>query len=237
VLRYLHALGKTWKYGSWVPHELAPHQLQERFDLSVNNLQHHATDDALEHLVTGDEKWVLYVNHTRKRQWLGPGEKGVPTPKPELHPEKVLLCCWWNVKGVIHWDLLPQGTTVTAQVYCEQLDQVAAKLRGKQRKVHFLHDNARPHIARLTQQKIRDLGWTVVPHPKYSPDLAPSDYHLFRSLAHFLEEKKFDDREDLKKAIETFFNEKTPEFYRDGIYKLRTRWLTVVDNFGGYIID
>ena len=56
VLRYLHALGETCKYGSWVPHELAPHQLQERFDLSVNNLRHHATDDALEHLVTGDEK-------------------------------------------------------------------------------------------------------------------------------------------------------------------------------------
>ena len=39
------------------------------------------------------------------------------------------------------------------------------------------------------------LGWITVPHPPYSPDLAPTDYHLFRSRSrsrsHHLREKKF----------------------------------------------
>ncbi|CAD5223831.1 unnamed protein product [Bursaphelenchus okinawaensis] len=40
----------------------------------------------LGNLVTGDEKWVLYVNHTRKKQWRGRREQSVSTPKPDLQP-------------------------------------------------------------------------------------------------------------------------------------------------------
>ena len=44
------------------------------------------------------------------------------------------------------------------------------------------HDNYKPHVANLTLQTIEKLGWKVLPHPEYSPGLAPSDYHLFAGL-------------------------------------------------------
>jgi hypothetical protein len=66
--------------------------------------------------------------------------------KPDLHPQKIMVSVWWGIKGVIHWELVPTGTTVDADVYCDQLDRVAAKLQGKQKKVYFLHDNARAHM-------------------------------------------------------------------------------------------
>ena len=45
---------------------------------------------------------------------------------------------------------------------------------------HFLlHDNALPHSAAQTQDFITSFKWEQMDHPSYSPDLAPSDFHLF----------------------------------------------------------
>jgi [histone H3]-lysine36 N-dimethyltransferase SETMAR len=231
----LHALGKSWRYGLWIPHELTPHLKQLRADICDSLLLASSSEDWLRHVVTGDEKWVVYVNHSRKRQWLGPGETGVPTPKTDRFEKKVMIACWWNFNGILHWDILPPGTTMNSAVYCEQLDIVARKLRGKQRKVLLLHDNARPHVSSMTRQKVKELGWDVVPHPPYSPDLAPTDYHLFRSLSAHLEGKKFDDEEDLRNELQSFFDQKPQEFYKHGIFTLRERYQKVVDSNGDYV--
>ena len=45
-----------------------------------------------------------------------------------------------RVKGIIHWELLPAGCTITADLYCQQLDRVAEKLQGKLDRIYFLHD-------------------------------------------------------------------------------------------------
>lgn len=105
-------------------------------------------------------------------------------PKADPYGKKVMWSVWWGIGGVIHWDVLPNGSTVTAEIYCQQLNRVAEKLKGKQERIFFLHDNARPHVAKSTREKILQLGWITVPHLPYSPDLAPTDYHLFRSLCH-----------------------------------------------------
>ena len=120
-----------------------------------------------------------------------------------------MFSVWWNIRGAIYWELLPTGTTLTADIYCQQLDRVAEKLQGKQDRVYFLHDNARPHIAKSSHEKLLELGWIVIPHPPYSPDLAPTDYHLFRSLADHLRDKKFDDEHDLKPYLENFYEKST----------------------------
>jgi histone-lysine N-methyltransferase SETMAR len=57
------------------------------------------------------------------------------------------------------------------------------------------HENARPHTSLHTRKAITKLQWTVLPHPPYSLDLAPSDYHLFSPLKDAIRGKKFDDGE------------------------------------------
>ena len=93
-------------------------------------------------------------------------------------------------------------------------------------RVYFLHDNARPHVAKSTREKLLELGWVTVPHPAYSPDLASTDYHLFRSLSNHLREKKFDGESSLKTDLADFFSQKSKDFYERGIRALATgcRW-------------
>jgi len=240
ISRHLNQLGYRPKLGAWVPHELTANQRNLRLDICTSLLTKHRTMSWLDNLITGDEKWILYVNHTRKRQWVKSDQRPLPTPKPEIHQKKVMLSVWWGVRGVVYWELLPDNTTVTADVYCAQLEKLSERLsseRPDQQKVYFLHDNARPHIAKSTRAKLLELGWEVLPHPPYSPDLAPTDYYLFRSLSNNLRDSEFDNKADLKQYLEGFFASKPTEFYARGIHSLHTRWQTVIDNDGTYIID
>lgn len=240
IEHHLHSLGKVAKLGSWVPHRLTPQNLRDRVETCTILLSKSRRFDWLDDLITGDEKWVMYVNHTRKRQWIDIDAEPVPDPKQDLHPKKVLLSVWWSVQGIVHFELLPDNATVTAEVYCAQLDNVKAALdrsHSGQRKVYLLHDNARPHVAKLTCAKLMELGWELLPHPPYSPDLAPTDFHLFRSLHNHLKEKQFDDRKAVELDIMNYFASKTAVFYRDGIHSLPQRWRYVVDQDGKYFDD
>lgn len=44
------------------------------------------------------------------------------------------------------------------------------------------HDTARSHTARAAAITIEDLHFQCLPHPPYSPDQAPGEFHLFGQL-------------------------------------------------------
>ena len=53
--------------------------------------------------------------------------------------------------------------------------------------VMFHQDNSRSYTARNTSQKSKKHVWEKISHPISSPNFAPLDYHLFRSLKNHLE--------------------------------------------------
>lgn len=238
IVDHLRAIGKVSKLNTWVPHALMEFDRQRRAEAAAALLSFRRTNAWLDTIVTGDEKWCLYVNVTRKRSWCDAGVAAQTQPKPELHQRKVMLSVWWDVRGVIHWELLPTNTTITAEVYCAQLDRLATAIqqhRPVQTVVRFLHDNARPHVAKLTRQKLIDLGWEVLPHPPYSPDLAPSDYHLFLALSNSLRDLSFENEDALQEKLAQFFASKHAEWYKSGICALPKKWQQVIDCDGDYI--
>lgn len=103
--------------------------------------------------------------------------------------------------------------------------------------VIFLQDNARPHTSKLTKAKLNALKWEVMEHPPYSPDLAPSDYHLFRLLKSKLYDRALKTDELLMEWLEAFFESKSTEFFSEGIRDLLRRWEEVVEAEGAYIVD
>ena len=78
-------------------------------------------------------------------------------------------------------EFLEPGKTINAAHYVQTLLKLRRALHDKRpgRKVILQHNNTRSHTAHLTLEKIENMAWEVLPHPPYSPDLAPSDYHLF----------------------------------------------------------
>ncbi|KAG5327387.1 MOS1T transposase, partial [Pseudoatta argentina] len=101
-------------------------------------------------------------------------------------------------------------------------------------KVILLHDNARPHVAKPVKTYLETLKWEVLPHPLYSPDIAPSDFHLFRSMAHGLADRRFHSYEEAQKWIDSWIASKDMSFFRRGIHVLPERWEKVVSSDGQY---
>jgi len=99
----------------------------------------------------------------------------------------VLASIFWDQDDILLIYYLPKGLTINAEYYSTLLvqlkDILKEKRRGKVTKVVlFLHDTAPAHRALATQKKLAYLGFQFLDHPPYSPDLAPSDYHLFSGL-------------------------------------------------------
>lgn len=243
VSKHLAAMRVVQKFGEWVPHELSDEQKVVRSTICQSNLSRERKEPFLARVVAEDEKWVLYANRKRKRQWVLPGCRPQPEPKPDLHPMKIMVCVWWDMKGIVHWELLPRGTTIDADYYCEQLERVQDALRKRRpalvnrRGVILLHDNAKAHIAKKTRDKIRELDWELLPHPPYSPDISPSDYHLFRALSRFLGGQRFTNEDEVKMTLGQFFDSQTPDFYECGILSLTRKWSKVVECDGDYFED
>jgi histone-lysine N-methyltransferase SETMAR len=90
-----------------------------------------------------------------------------------------------------------KGETLTAARYV----QTFREKRPKKKTVILQHDNARPYTARLTLQTIQKNGWELLSHPSYSPDLAPSDYHLFGPSQDHLRGHHYETDEAVQEAV------------------------------------
>jgi len=238
IVHHLANLGFKKKFGRWIPHKLTEDQQEHRVTICASLISRKRTFEWLKDLVTGDEKWVLYSNESRKGQWVLADEEPEPDPKSDLHPRKIMLTVFWDYKGILFFELLPHNITINAEYYCNQLDSLhhsITKNRPEKSYVILLHDNARPHTAVQTIRKITEnLGWEILPHPAYSPDISPTDYHLFRHLSNYLHEKNFVSSEHLFSDISSYFNSLPPKFFEEGIRHLPNKWKEVVSNNGTY---
>ena len=125
---------------------------------------------------------------------------------------KIIGSAWWDIKGIIHWKILPASWTVITDLYYQQLDRVATELHGKQQRIDFLLDNPRLHVAKSTREKWLKLRWITLAHAPYSPDLVPTDSRMFRCLSNYFGEKKFDQDNELKTDLANFFALKSQDF-------------------------
>jgi histone-lysine N-methyltransferase SETMAR len=117
--------------------------------------------------------------------------------------------------GALH----AQGNTVTSVTYADLLKNhlrppIKSKRRGLLSTGDLLqHDNARFHKARSTVATIQDLSFECLPHPSYSPDLAPSDFHFFGPHKKAMGGKSFRSDEEVQQALQDWLRSQPKDFF------------------------
>ena len=153
----------------------------------------------LNRIVMCDKKWILYDNQRWPAQWMDWEEAPKHFPESNLHQKKkVLVTVQWSDAGLIHYSFLNPSETITPAKYAQPAQQWAYFYEMHQKLQHLQpafanrmgpilpHDNTQPRSTQPTLQKSNKLGYKVLPHLLYSPDLLPTNYHFFKHLDHVL---------------------------------------------------
>ena len=125
-------------------------------------------------------------------------------------------------------DFLPKRSTITGVYYANLLDQLRTAIREKRR-------GARVHTCKVAMDAVERNGYELIPHPAYSPDLAPSDFFLFPNLKKDIRELHFRSDEEVVAAVEEWVNGKDPDFFSSGLKALEHRWSKCITLEGNYI--
>jgi len=179
--------------------------------------------DFLSRLVTTDETWLYHYDPETKQQsveWRhsgSPGPKKIPSAKIRWKSSR--LDFFGSRLHPLHY--LPKVKTINAEYYSSLLVQLKDILKEKHRGkftnwVLFLH-NAPAHRAFATRKKLAYLDFQCLDHPPYSPNLAPSDYHLFPVLKKQLKGGHFSSDAKVIAAVENWLDGQPSDFLLSGL--------------------
>ncbi|XP_066900865.1 histone-lysine N-methyltransferase SETMAR-like [Halyomorpha halys] len=138
-----------------------------------------------------------------------------------VRPE--MASVFWDAKGILLIDDHPTGETITGKYYANLLDQLQEGKRYPKKglvwqgkKSSFIKITPAITQVQLPWEN-HELRYELLPHPPYSLDLAPSDFHLFPKLQIFLGGRRFPKTEELTAELERYFAGLEESHFRDGI--------------------
>jgi len=176
----------------FVPRLLIPEQ-KEHCVAICQELRQRALDDPsfMSRVITGDDSWVYgYDPETKQQssQWKSPGSPRPKKVRQSRSRSKSMLIMFFDIRGIVHHEFVPQGQTVNAGFYCSVLRRLREDIRRKRPELWragnwLLHDdNAPSHRTLVTREFLAHNSITALPQPPYSPDLAPCDFFLFPKM-------------------------------------------------------
>jgi hypothetical protein len=204
--------------------------ISDAFFFFMSSIKDPKLQTPAETFVPSTEKTLLLKEHPKNG--LHASRKAILT-RVTLHARGGI---WWDMEGIVYYELLERNLTVTAEHYCQQLrrleEAIQQKRQDRQHGVILQHDNTQPHTTNTTKADIQELDWEILPHLPYYPHLAPSDYHLFRSLPNSLRGVSFNNNAELQNWLDDFFTAKPADSFKRRIENLSERWEAVVNNGG-----
>lgn len=98
---------------------------------------------------------------------------------------EVMCVVFWDMKRVILLGFLEPGQNISSSHCITSLTKLkvqTSRASPEKKTTFLLQHNSRPHTSLGTMEHTANLGWPVLSHPPYSPDLASSDFGLFRPM-------------------------------------------------------
>ena len=229
----------------WVPRELTADHKRQRIQCATENLavwQQIGDEEFKRLLITMDETPLPMFNPLTKQQSLQWGPKGRQPhtkPKKSAWTRNVMATVWFDACGVLMVDYLPPNSTINAAYVQDQLDRLREIILKKRRimraKPFILWDNARPHAAAATVKKVQELGFRLLSHPPYSPDLAIADFHLFGAMKNPMRGRVFTSRDEVIAAADDSLRTLPAKFWEEGVDKLLQRYENCIKLDGEYV--
>jgi [histone H3]-lysine36 N-dimethyltransferase SETMAR len=228
----------------WVPHELSQSQMEERKETSLFLMKRLKSlgSDGRKSIVTGDETY-LYLNFPETRRsasaWVAEGDPHPQIPKPKISGEKVCYGFFFGPEGLVAQIPAPPGTTVTGKFYADSvlpkvLRSFSAVRPGDTMLLH--HDNAPAHRSGVVMEYIDQAGIKLLPHPPYSPDLAPCDFWLNCLLKESLAGNSYSSRSALGSGINQWFRGVPKERFEKVFEDWSMRLKICVESNGMYVV-
>ena len=100
------------------------------------------------------------------------------------------------------------------------------------RKGPILFHNTWLYIAQPTLKKLNEMGYKVLPHPPYSPDVSPTDYHFLQASLQLFAAKTLPQQQEAENVSQEFVESQSMDFYAIGINI--SCWQKCVDCNGSY---
>jgi len=231
----------------FVPRLLTPEQKEHHVAI-CQELCQRAMDDPsfMSRVITGDESWVYgYYPETKQQssQWKSPGSPRPKKARQSCSATKSMLIVFFNIWGIVHHEFVPEGQTVNAEFYCNVLRRLREDIQRKRPELWcagnwLLHDdNASSHRALVTREFLAHKGITTLPHPPYSPDLAPCDFFLFPKMKLQLKGRRFDRVEEIQRESQNVLGMLREQDFQHVFQQWQRRWDCCVaaqgDNFEG----
>ncbi len=227
----------------FVPHMLNDRQRAHRARICRQNLESVRTEKYfLEKIITGDECWVsLYENQTKIEscEWVYRGDPHIRPIKAlrSPSPRKVMLILFCDFSGPLLIHFVPKKETVDSDCYISVLKLLKDRIRHKRpgmwaggadgqtdRDFYLHHDNASPHVSAPTLGFIGNSNIRLLPHPQYSPDLAPCDFFIFPYMKKQLRGRRFPNLESLKAEVTQILKSMNSNLFEMAIRNLAVRW-------------
>ncbi|GFW66004.1 histone-lysine N-methyltransferase SETMAR [Trichonephila clavipes] len=228
---------------AWVLKQLTDQQKELRMGLALQHLFQYQEDPAfMKRIVTGDETWCHHYEPETKRDSMQWKHASSPLPKKFRAVKsagKVLLIVFLGVQCPPLGEFLEHRKSINSDVYCEALRRLRRSIKNKRpgllmEGVVLLHDNACPHVFRVTQMELDKLKWETLDNPPCCPDMSPCDFHVFGPLKKHLKGKRFNSDDVLKDTVKDWVSSQPQEFWEQGILRLVHQWDHCAHAYGAY---